>query len=120
MCVERKETMSENSQRLDDKTPSTMSTMTPQLSFNSPFSPHLRCCMLWPVCRVSRLVGHHYPLGEPFAWMTCSKYEQLFSKLNVMIKKNYGALHPSIAAPEIVAVQKYLHDLPTESSYLQL
>lgn len=87
MCVERKETISENLQRLDDKTPSTMSTMTPQLSFNSPFSPHLRCCMLWPVCLFSRLVGHHSPLGEPFAWMTCSKYEQLFSKWNVMITK---------------------------------
>ena len=56
---------------------------------DSPFSQHLRCCMLWPVFLISMMVGHHCHFGEPFALMTCSKYEQFFSKWNFVIAKKW-------------------------------
>jgi hypothetical protein len=85
-----------------------------------PLSQHLQCCTLWSASLISVMIGHHRRLVGPFALTTCSKYVELFSKNILGAPQKKGTLKPSIAAPEIVAREKYLHRLHRKWSSLQL
>jgi hypothetical protein len=46
--------------------------------------------MLWLAFLISMMVGRQHQFGVPFALLTCSKCEQLFSKLNDIVAKKFG------------------------------